>query len=54
MLGDEDRLARGERAIAAAPKMEVRTLEDTGHFPLWRRPTRFLRELRDVLAIYAR
>ncbi len=54
MLGDEDRLARGGRAVAAAPRMEVRTLEDTGHFPLWRRPTRFLSELRDVLATYAR
>jgi pimeloyl-ACP methyl ester carboxylesterase len=54
MLGDEDRSAHGERAIAAAPKMDVRMLEHTDHFPLWRQRERFVRELRDVLDSYAR
>jgi pimeloyl-ACP methyl ester carboxylesterase len=54
ILGDEDRSAHGERAIAAAPKMDVRMLENTGHFPLWRQRRRFVRELRDVLDSYAR
>jgi len=54
ILGDEDRSAHGERAIAAAPKMDVRMLENTGHFPLWRQRERFVKELRDVLDTYAR
>ncbi len=54
ILGDEDRTAHGERAIAAAPKMDVRVLEGTDHFPLWRQRERFVRELRDVLETYAR
>ncbi len=53
ILGDEDRSAHGERAIAAAPKMDVRMLEHTGHFPLWKQRDRFIRELRDVLQTYA-
>ena len=53
ILGDEDRSAHGERALAAAPKMEVRMLEHTDHFPLWRQRERFVRELGDVLQTYA-
>jgi pimeloyl-ACP methyl ester carboxylesterase len=53
ILGDEDRSAHGERAIAAAPKMDVRMLEHTDHFPLWRQRERFVRELRDVLTTYS-
>lgn len=54
ILGDEDRKAHGERAIAAAPKMDVRMMEHTGHFPLWRQRERFVQELRDVLKTYAK
>ena len=54
ILGDEDRSAGGQRAIGAAPKMEIRMLENTGHFPLWRQRERFLRELSDVLETYAK
>jgi len=52
ILGAEDRVAHGERAIAAAPKVDVRVLEHTDHFPLWRQRERFVRELRDVLDSY--
>jgi len=54
ILGDEDRSAHGERALTAAPKMDVRMLEHTDHFPLWRQRERFVRELRDVLTTYSR
>lgn len=52
IFGEDDRSAHGERAIAAAPKADVRMLEDTGHFPLWKQRERFVRELRDVLKTY--
>jgi pimeloyl-ACP methyl ester carboxylesterase len=54
IMGDEDKHAHGERAIAAAPKMDVRMMENTGHFPLWQQRDRFIKELRDVLQTYAR
>jgi pimeloyl-ACP methyl ester carboxylesterase len=54
ILGEDDKKAHGERAIAAAPKVDVRMLSDTGHFPLWKQRERFVRELRDVLASYAK
>jgi|ERR1700694_317677 len=53
LIGDHDRIAHGERAIAAAPRAEVTILENTGHFPLWQQRERFVRELREVLATYA-
>lgn len=52
IMGDQDRLAHGERAIAAAPKADVRMLEKTGHFPLWKRRELFVKELQDVLKTY--
>ena len=54
ILGEEDRSAHGERAIAAAPKADVRMLADTDHFPLWRRRERFVQEMRDVLQTYVK
>ncbi|HEV2878211.1 MAG TPA: hypothetical protein VGW96_01415, partial [Candidatus Eremiobacteraceae bacterium] len=53
IMGDEDRRAHGERAIAAASKMDVRVMENTGHFPLWQQRERFVKELRDVLRTYS-
>ncbi len=52
ILGEDDRKAHGERAIAAAPKVDVRMMWDTGHFPLWKQRERFVLELRDVLKTY--
>jgi len=54
VLGDEDRLARGDRVMAVAHKVDVRLLEHTGHFPLWKQRERFVRELRDILWTYSR
>lgn len=53
MLGEDDRASHGERAIGAAQKADVRMLEDTGHFPLWKQREHFERELRGVLETYA-
>lgn len=39
--------------LAVAPRVEVRILENTGHFPLWKQRERFVRELLDVLERYA-
>ncbi len=53
ILGDDDKLSHGERVTAVASKPDVRVLEHTGHFPLWRQRERFVREFRDVLQTYA-
>jgi pimeloyl-ACP methyl ester carboxylesterase len=53
IMGDEDKKAHGERAIAAAHKADVRMLQATGHFPLWQQRDRFVKELSDVLKTYA-
>ena len=53
IMGDEDKKAHGERAIAAAHKVDVRMMEATGHFPLWQQRDRFVKELSDVLRTYA-
>jgi pimeloyl-ACP methyl ester carboxylesterase len=51
ILGDDDRAAR--RAMPVAPKVDVRFLEGTGHFPLWKHRERFVEAFRDVLATYS-
>lgn len=53
MMGELDRHAHSERVIAAAGRADVRMLEDTGHFPLWKQRQRFISELSDVLEKYA-
>jgi len=53
VLGDEDRLSKGERVMTVAHKVDVRLLEHTGHFPLWKQRERFTRELADILRTYA-
>jgi pimeloyl-ACP methyl ester carboxylesterase len=53
-MGDEDKHAHAEYALAAAPKMDVRVMENTGHFPLWQQRERFIKELANVLQTYAR
>jgi pimeloyl-ACP methyl ester carboxylesterase len=52
VLGDEDRLAKSDRVIAVSRKGDVRLLEQTGHFPLWKQRERFVRELSDILKTY--
>jgi 3-oxoadipate enol-lactonase len=54
ILGEHDRMARSERALSIAPTVEVRVIEDAGHFPLWQQRERFVDELSQVLAKYAR
>jgi len=54
ILGEHDRMARSERALMIAPTVEVRVIEDAGHFPLWQQRERFVGELSQVLAKYAR
>ncbi|HLW37484.1 MAG TPA: alpha/beta hydrolase [Candidatus Eremiobacteraceae bacterium] len=54
LIGDHDRSAHGERILGVAPRVEVRILEDTGHFPLWQQRQRFVRELHEILALHAR
>jgi pimeloyl-ACP methyl ester carboxylesterase len=54
IIGELDRVARSERALAIAPKVEVRVIEDAGHFPLWQQRERFVGELSQVLGKYAR
>jgi pimeloyl-ACP methyl ester carboxylesterase len=54
ILGERDRVSRSERALAIASRVEVRVIEDAGHFPLWQQRERFVGELSQVLARYAR
>lgn len=54
ILGEHDRVARSERALAIAPTVEVRVIQDAGHFPLWQQRERFVGELSSVLEKYAR
>jgi pimeloyl-ACP methyl ester carboxylesterase len=51
ILGDSDRAAR--RALSVAPQVDVRFLEETGHFPLWKHRERFVREFGNFLATYS-
>ncbi len=53
ILGEHDRVARSERALAIAPTVEVRVIRDAGHFPLWQQRERFVDELSAVLEKYA-
>lgn len=53
ILGEQDRTARGERARETAPHAQVRTLKDTGHFPLWKQRQRLVAELTEMLARYS-
>src|SRR5579872_232844 len=53
LLGENDRVARGEQAIAAAPKAEVRILPGAGHFPLWKDRHILIPTLKEVLDTYA-
>lgn len=54
IIGEHDRVARSERALMVAKTVEVRVIEDAGHFPLWQQRERFVGELSDVLAKYAK
>ena len=54
IIGERDRMARSERALMIAPTVEVRVIEDAGHFPLWQQRERFVDELSQVLEKYAR
>lgn len=54
VLGTEDRIAKGERMMSVAHKVDVRLLEDTGHFPLWKQRARFVQELADILGTYSK
>jgi pimeloyl-ACP methyl ester carboxylesterase len=53
ILGEHDKMARSERALVIAPSVEVRVIEDAGHFPLWQQRERFVGELSQVLVKYA-
>ena len=54
IIGERDRLARSERALVIAPTVDVRVIEEAGHFPLWQQRERFVAELDRVLTKYAR
>lgn len=54
ILGELDRVARSDRAMRIADSVEVRMIEDAGHFPLWQQRERFVEELARVLAAYAK
>jgi len=54
ILGEHDRMARSERAAMVASTVELRVIEDAGHFPLWQQRERFVGELSQVLTKYAR
>jgi 3-oxoadipate enol-lactonase len=54
ILGENDRVARSERALVLASTVEVRVIEGAGHFPIWQQRERFVGELSQVLAKYAR
>jgi pimeloyl-ACP methyl ester carboxylesterase len=53
IIGELDRLARSERVLKIAQRVEVRVIEDAGHFPLWQQRERFVEELTRVLDRYA-